>query len=257
MVRRTMSRPFVLLQLSDPHIGADWAEGDPTPRLAAAVRSVRALGRPDAVVVTGDLADHASDGEYEVVRELLDSLGSPIHVLPGNHDDRRALHRHFGVPGADGEPVQYSSDLGPLRLVVIDSTRPGEDPGSLDGGRLGWLDAELEAAPERPTIVAMHHPPILTGVRLWDELGLPLSDRRGLRDVVRRHPQVCRVIAGHVHRVMTGNLAGCPVLTVPSTYVQARLDFDAQELRLTPEPAGFGVHVMVDGELTSHVEPVR
>ena len=252
-----MSRPFVLVQLSDPHIGADWAEGDPTARLAAAVRSVRALGRPDAAVVTGDLADLASDGEYEVVREVLDSLGSPIHVLPGNHDDRRALHRHFGVPGGDGEPVQYSSDLGPLRLVVLDSTRPGADPGSLDGGRLDWLDAELEAAPELPTIVAMHHPPILTGVRLWDELGLPLSDRRGLRDVVWRHPQVCRVIAGHVHRVMTGNFAGCPVLSAPSTYVQARLDFDAQELRLTPEPAGFGVHVMVDGELTSHVEPVR
>ena len=56
---------------------------------------------------------------------------------------------------------------------------------------------------------------------------------------------------------MTGNLAGCPVLTVPSTYVQARLNFDAQEIELTPEPAGFGVHVMVEGGLTSHVEPVR
>ena len=56
---------------------------------------------------------------------------------------------------------------------------------------------------------------------------------------------------------MTGSLGGSPVLTVPSTYVQAQLDFDAQELRLTPEPAGFGVHVVIEGELTSHVEPVR
>ena len=140
--------------------------------------------------------------------------------------------------------------------MVLDSTRPGEDPGSLDGGRLGWLDAELTAAAETPTIVAMHHSPILTGVRVWDEIGLPLSDRRGLRDVVRRHPQVRRVVCGHVHRVMAGELAGCPVLTVPSTYVQGRLNFNAQKLELTPEPAGFGVHVLVDGELTSHVEPV-
>ena len=155
--------------------------------------------------------------------------------------------------------MQYSCDLGPLRLVVLDSTRPGKDPGSLDGGRLGWLNSELAAAPEIPTIVAMHHPPILTGVPdCRDDLGLPRADRRGLRDVVRRHPQVCQVIkSGHVHRVMTGDLDGCPVLTVPSTYVQARLDFDAQGIELTPEPAGFGVHVMVDGELTSHVEPVR
>ena len=38
---------------------------------------------------------------------------------------------------------------------------------------------------------------------------------------------------------------------------QARLNFDSQELELTPDPAGFGVHVVVEGELTSHVEPVR
>ena len=251
-----MSRPFLLIQLSDPHIGADWAEGDPTARLAAAVESVLALGRPDAVLVSGDLADHASDQEYERVRELLAPLRAPLHVLAGNHDDRRALHRHFGVPGADGEPVQYSADLGPVRLVVLDTTIPGKDPGALDGGRLDWLDAELAAAPEAPTIVAMHHPPVLTGSAVWDDLGLPLADRRALRDVIASHRQVRRVVAGHVHRTMTGDLAGTPVLTVPSTYVQARLNFDSQELELTPDPAGFGVHVVVDGELTSHVEPV-
>jgi 3',5'-cyclic AMP phosphodiesterase CpdA len=129
-----MSRPFLLVQLSDPHIGADWAEGDPAARLAAAVESVRALGHLDAVLVSGDLADHASDAEYELVQELLAPLGAPLYVLAGNHDDRRALHRHFGVPGADGEPAQYSADLGPVRLVVLDSTRPGEDPGAWTAG---------------------------------------------------------------------------------------------------------------------------
>jgi 3',5'-cyclic AMP phosphodiesterase CpdA len=102
----------------------------------------------------------------------------------------------------------------------------------------------------------MHHPPILTGSPVWDDLGLPLADRLALRDVLARHAQVRRVVAGHVHRTMTGELGGAPVLTVPSTYVQARLNFDSQELELTPDPAGFGVHVVVDGELTSHVEPV-
>jgi 3',5'-cyclic-AMP phosphodiesterase len=99
-------------------------------------------------------------------------------VLPGNHDDRRALHRHFGGPGAAGEPVQHSVDLGPLRLVVLDTTRPGEDPGALDAERLDWLDAELAAAPRLPTLLAMHHPPLVTGVPAWDELGLPVADRR-------------------------------------------------------------------------------
>ena len=67
---RRVSRPsFLLAQLSDPHIGATWAGEGSVEGLAAAVESVRALRpRPDAVLVTGDLADHASDEEYEQLR---------------------------------------------------------------------------------------------------------------------------------------------------------------------------------------------
>jgi 3',5'-cyclic-AMP phosphodiesterase len=251
-----VSSPFLLAQLSDPHIGAGWADGDPVARLAAAVESVRAVRQPDAVLVSGDLADSGADGEYEQVRELLAPLQAPVYVLPGNHDERDGLHRHFGVPGADGELVQYSVDLGPVRLVVLDTTRPGEDAGDLGAERLEWLDAELAAAPELPTLVAMHHPPVLTGIPAWDELGLPLADRRALGDVIERHGQVRRLVGGHVHRAITGDLAGRPVLTVPSTYVQGRLNFAAQQIELADEPAGFALHAVVDGEVVSHVQPV-
>lgn len=252
-----MSSPFLLAQLSDPHIGADWADVDPVVRLAAAVESVRAMRpQPDAVLVSGDLVENADDAEYEQVCELLARLGAPLHVLPGNHDDRRALRRHFGLPGAEGEPVQYAADLGQLRLVVLDTTRPGEDAGTLDAERLAWLDSELAAARKAPTLLAMHHPPLSTGVPAWDRLGLPVADRRALGEVLGRHQQVRRVVAGHVHRTITGELAGRPVLTVPSTYVQTRLDFCLEEIELAAEPAGFALHAVCDGELVSHIQPV-
>ena len=255
---RAINRPsFLLAQLSDPHIGATWAGSESVPRFAAAVESVRAVRpQPDAVLVSGDLADHATDEEYEQVRELLAPLEAPLYVLPGNHDDRGALRRHFGVPGDADESVHYSVDLGPLRLVVLDTTRPGEDPGELDAEQLAWLDAELAAAPERLTMLAMHHPPLVTGIPLWDELGLRTADRNALGDVIERHPQVRRLVSGHAHRTMTGELAGRSVLTVPSTYVQARLDFTLQEIELAAEPAGFALHALVDGELVSHIQPV-
>src|SRR5919199_5008919 len=118
-------RPFLLVQLSDPHVGADWGGGDSAAMLAAAVASVRNLvPKPDAGLVSGDLADHAADAEYEQVRDLLAPLEAPLYVLPGNHDDRLALRRHFGAPGINGQPVQYAADLGALRLVVLDSTEP-------------------------------------------------------------------------------------------------------------------------------------
>jgi 3',5'-cyclic-AMP phosphodiesterase len=252
-----MSRPFVLAQLSDLHIGAEWGGGDPVARLVAAVESIRSMRpEPDALLVSGDLADGAEDAEYERVRELLAPLRAPVYVLPGNHDERGALRRHFGVPGDDGAPVQYSVELGPLRLVVVDTTRPGEDPGALDAERLDWLDAELSAAPKVPTLLAMHHPPLLTGVPAWDAIGLAAADRRALGEVIERHPQVRRLVAGHVHRTMTGELVGRSVLTVPSTYVQARLELGSHELAFSDDPAGFAIHAVDDGELISHVQPV-
>jgi Icc protein len=139
---------------------------------------------------------------------------------------------------------------------VLDTTRPGEDPGALDAERLAWLDSELAKAPEQPTVLAMHHPPLPTGIPVWDELGLPAADRHALAAVLARHPQVRRVVAGHVHRLMTAELAGRPVLTVPSTYVQGRLDFQAQEIELSADPAGFAIHAVVDGDVISHIQPV-
>lgn len=73
-----MTDPFLLVQLSAPHIGATWGPGDPLAGLAAAVDSVRALEfGPSAVLLSGDLADHAADDEYEHVRDLL----APPHAL--------------------------------------------------------------------------------------------------------------------------------------------------------------------------------
>jgi Icc protein len=252
-----MARPFLLVQLSDPHVGATWGVGDPVAGLRAAVESVRHLpDAPGAVLMSGDLADNALDGEYRIVRELLGQLGAPIYVLPGNHDDRDALRRNFGVPGAMGTPVQYAADLGALRLVVLDSTRPGEISGELDTDRLSWLDAELARAPDQLTLLALHHPPVSTGIKAWDELGLPAADRRALGDILQRHPQVRRIVAGHIHRTMAAELAGRTVFTVPSTYVQTRLTFNSDVVRIAAEPPGFAVHALLGGELATHLQPV-
>lgn len=252
-----MSVDFVIAQLSDPHIGADWGHADPAEALAAAVDAVRAIEpAPDAVLVSGDLAEHAADAEYQQARALLERTGAPLFVLPGNHDDSARLRHHFATPGVGEEPVQYAADFGPLRLVALDTTGPTEDTGALGPDRLNWLDTELGRVPDVPTLIAMHHPPVLTGIAPTDASGLPASDRVGLAEVVARHPQVRLLTAGHAHRTITTQLAGRPVLVVPSTYVQARLDLEAHDLTLTDEPAGFVVHALLDDVLVSHVQPV-
>jgi len=209
------------------------------------------------VLISGDLAEHGAAEEYDLVQELVGRLGAPLHVLPGNHDDRAALRRSLGLPGTDAEPVQYAVELGPLRFVVLDSTRPGENRGDLDADRLAWLETTLAAAPDVPTVLALHHPPVVIGIPAFDEIGLPSADRQALGKVVAAHPQVRRIVAGHVHRAVYAELAGRSVLAAPSTYVQALLDLGGEEIRFSDDPAGFVVHALLDGELVSHIQPVR
>lgn len=252
-----MSRPFVLVQLSDPHVGATWFTGDPFALLAGVVGVIRAFEpKPDALLVSGDLADNGADGEYEEVRELLSSVGAPFYVLPGNHDDRRAMRRHFDLPGADHEPVRYAVDLGPLRLVCLDSTRVGEDAGQLDAGRLSWLDETLAADRETPTVLAMHHPPLTTGVPAWEEILFPESERLALGEIVATHSQVYRIVGGHLHQAASGSIDGRSVLAVPSTAVQAQLALGATEISLSREFPGYAVHALIDGHLASYIESV-
>jgi Icc protein len=249
-----MPKPTLLVQLSDLHVGANEDGFDPLPHLEAVIGAVRGLpNRPDAVLVSGDLTDDGSADSYRVARELLARLETPLHVLPGNHDDRGRLRAAFGLPGADDEPVRYAVDVGELRLVVFDSNVPGQDPGRYEPEQLRWLDAELAAEPERPTLLALHHPPLATGIREWDEINLEPGQHPLLAEVVARHPQLRVIVGGHLHRVAASALAGVPVLAVPSTYLQARPDFETEGVKLMPHP-GFALHVLRDGELASQVQ---
>jgi 3',5'-cyclic-AMP phosphodiesterase len=250
--------PFLLLQLSDTHLGAEW-EGAPDPEecLARIVAAVAELPqRPDALLVSGDLADDGAAASYARVLELLAPLGLEPHVIPGNHDVREPLREAFGLPGSGEEPASHVAELGPLRLVCLDSTIPGGEGGALDEGRLEWLEEVLAADRETPTVIALHHPPLLTAMPAFERIGLATADREALAGIVARHPQVLRLVAGHVHRPIVAELAGRAVVTVPSTYMQSAPDFVGTKIKMCPDPPGFALHALRDGALATHVQTI-
>ena len=182
----------MLAQLSDLHL----RPGDPGPEAQAAPRLalVAAIDPlPDAVLVSGDIADVPEPEVYARASELLDAAGLPLLAIPGNHDDRDLLVAAFGAAAGD-RPRR------PLRVVGVDTSLPG--PGRRPAGDddIEWLDAELAPTPRRRRVLAMHHPPVLTGIRALDAIGLPAADRAAVAELLRRHPQVQTVACGHVHR---------------------------------------------------------
>jgi len=253
----TADSDFALAQISDTHLRIDDG-GESRRTLQAAVRTVAALAPvPQALLISGDLVDTGAKEEYELARDLLASLAIPIHVVAGNHDDRDALAEWFGVPRTDGGLVQYVTHLGPVRLVICDSMLPGRNEGSFGPDRRGWLEEELATDAGTPTILAMHHPPLRTGIRMIDEIGLPPADLEALSEVIARNPQVARVVAGHMHRTIFGTVGRCAVFVCPSAHLQLRLSTAfSDRMALAREPAGIGLHVVRGTEIVTHVQPV-
>ncbi len=252
----------LLLQLSDLHIREPgrlaYGRIDTAPYLREAVASIGRLPqRPDAVVITGDLTDFGRAAEYDHLRELLAPLAPlPIYLLPGNHDERQQLRASFPEHawlGTEGF-VQYSVPVGAMQLIALDTVVPGASEGSLCAERLDWLAAQLDAHRDRPVVIAMHHPPFRTLIGHMDEIGL-LQGADELEALVARHPNVERVICGHLHRSIQVRFGGSLALTVPSPAHQVCLDLapDAPSA-WTLEPPGYAVHALpAGGRLVSHL----
>jgi 3',5'-cyclic AMP phosphodiesterase CpdA len=259
--------PAIVVQLSDLHLRAGDGGAGPAARLQRALQQVAALQpRPDALLLSGDIVDEPSIAAYEQARQLLAGLGLPVHAIPGNHDDRDMLREHFRAqsasgpgPGPAGAPVRFAVGCGALRLLGCDTTHAGRDDGAFAAEQRDWLDVTLGEQPDTPTLVAMHHPPVLSGVRSMDAIALAPGDRRALELVLEAHPQVRAITCGHVHTTMSTSFAGRPLLICPSTNSALRLDLrprDDVPFAESDQPLGFAVHTLVDGRLLSHVQPV-
>lgn len=253
----------LLAQITDLHIREPgrlaYGRLDTAPYLRTAVDSLLRLPqRPSAVVLTGDLTDFGRAAEYEHLAELLAPLPMPMFLLPGNHDDRDQLRRSFGSHAylGAGEFVQYAVDIGPpggLRLLALDTVVPGHSGGRLCASRLQWLADELAREPGRPTVVAMHHPPFRTLIGHMDKIGLE-EGATELAAILERHPNVERVICGHLHRTIYMRFGGTVVSTAPSPAHQVCLDL-AEEAASAwiLEPPGFHLHAWAaPGQLVTH-----
>ena len=255
---------MLIAQISDPHLrpAGQLYQGlvDSNALFAAALRRIAALEpQPDAVLLTGDVVDEGREDEYAVARAMLAGLRPPLVAIPGNHDDRggfrRAFAHHAHLP-ASGPLHVMRDDLGPVRIVGLDVTVPGEHHGLVEPEAAAWLDAALAREPTRPALVMMHQPPFATGVPYLDAYACREGQR--LADVVARHPAVDRVLCGHVHRFMTLRFGGTLLCTAPSTASAIALRFAADaEPASYLEPPGFLLHRWTpETGVVTHLVPI-
>ncbi|MEM8744158.1 MAG: phosphodiesterase [Pseudomonadota bacterium] len=228
---------MIVAQITDPHVRANgrlaYRKVDTFAALKACIDHVNALDHaPDAVVVSGDVTDFGTPEEYATARPLLDELSMPYYVIPGNHDDRETMRHAFAdhryLPGSGF--IHYAIDDYAVRLVGLDTVVAGEQYGEMCRERIEWLESCLSEDQDKPTLVFMHHPPFLTGIRHMDWQNCRNST--ALANVIAKHPQVKMVACGHVHRAIETQWAGTVASICPAPCHAVALD-----LADDPEPA--------------------
>lgn len=246
-----------LIQLTDTHILAPgkllYGEVDTARHLRETVAKItRMRPEPDTVMITGDLVDQGDLPGYQHFIELIKPLKMPVFVIPGNHDEPQVMREVFAetpyFPG-DDETFQFAVDDLPFRILALNSKADGTELPEYDEKRLSWLKTQLEAS-DRPTVIALHHPPMKTGIELIDMGGSEWY--QGIKSLLGEHDQAKLVICGHCHTDLCGRIGNTPVYMAPATSHQL---IGSRGIKLAPSTiirSGTPtLHHFIDGQFMS------
>lgn len=202
--------------------------------------------RPDAVTVSGDLANNSYAANYAVLKARLEALGAPLLVVPGNVDSREAMREAFGGP--DG-PLNRVVEVGGVRLIGLDVMVPGAAHGDATPV-LGWLDTTLNAG-GAPALIFLHQHPFDCGMDQYETIDC--RNKEGLAAVIEAaRDTVLGISCGHLHRPMFSRFAGVPATLAPSIAPMGGLAAEGRKMPAT-DPPGLLVHHLKGGNLVTHV----
>jgi 3',5'-cyclic AMP phosphodiesterase CpdA len=193
--------------------------GEAWEPLAALVELLEVL-QPELLVVTGDVAHRGRRLELEAAKAMLDGLGLPVVVVPGNHDLPYTFPARFTRTFDDWNRVfgttqpTYASE----HVVVwgLNSARAWrQQGGALETHQLLEVESRIaEASQDVLKVVAVHHhlasPPWRAARKR------PLSRRD---DVLRALTLAGAdlVVSGHVHQASLAERREFKTLEVGST----------------------------------------
>ncbi|MBA2528432.1 MAG: metallophosphoesterase [Euzebyales bacterium] len=139
-----------IAQISDLHVGSPHF----VPNLANRILTELDELAPDAVLATGDLTNDGLAGEYKGAAAYLSQIRQPLHVIPGNHDSRNVGYVHFEELFGERH---WATDIGPVRVVAVDSSEPDLNEGRVGRESYGWIRESFACSAELKIFVLHHH----------------------------------------------------------------------------------------------------
>ncbi len=251
----------LLVQITDTHILSSgemlYGSTDTAAHLRESVRQINCMQpKPDVVLITGDLVERPDADCYQHLIDIISALDMPVYVIPGNHDDPQKMVEAFAgtscFPATD-DTFQYAIEDFPFRILALNSHCEGTELPEFDQQRLSWLQHQLNVS-DKPVLIALHHPPMTTGIELIDMGGSEWY--QGLKSVLAEHSQVRLLICGHCHADLCGRMGQVPVYMAPATSHQL---IASRGLTIAPSTliaaAAPVLHHYIDGDFLSGSNP--
>jgi len=243
---RPSSRLLRIIQVSDCHVAQNPAtpyRGQNADRNLSSLLPVIRRWQPDLLLLTGDVSEDASAAAYGRVAAQLSTAGAPVLALPGNHDDPALMRRYFPQGPWKGPHVFAARNW---RVVLLDSTEPGEVSGRFSAACLERLERDLRANATRFVLLALHHQPVPVGSSWIDCYALEHAG--AFWNLVDRHPQIRGIVWGHVHQDFDARRGELRLLGSPSSVANSLPDRDEFTLDLGG-PASRWLELGAEGEI--------
>jgi len=203
----------------------------------------------DAILATGDISQDHSPESYQRFSDGIKALEKSCFWLPGNHDYKPNMGSV--LPSQQIKTAEHVLLGEHWQMVLLDSQVVGVPHGRLSDHQLSLLEEKLIQAPERHTLVLLHHHPLLVGSAWLDQHTLKDSD--AFWDVAKRYPNLKAVLCGHIHQNMDRTHLGIRVMATPSTCVQFKPNSDDFSLdKISPGWRELELHA--DGTITTEVK---
>ena len=207
-----------LVQITDPHIGGrpdyQLLGLDTGHTLDEVLNTVAAQPEnAELMVVTGDISANGSEAAYRRFLHKMQSFPTPWFWLPGNHDNPERMDQL----AARRRPEVAS--VGNWRLLLLDTSVPGQICGGLDTHELARIEQLLAQYADHPMLVMMHHQPVPVGSN-WIDGHMLKEGRERFIELVQNAGNVRAIAWGHVHQQYDSELGNIGLHATPSTSVQ-------------------------------------